>query len=123
MEVKRSARDLSPDVNDNVNRSNVDAGEARMCRCRNVNTKKETLRCALVTEASVKSFKEKFSELCGVEQKAFVLMYCTSSAVKRRRGKEAGPRRSLAAVYKNQVLPKVPDQEAYYSRQLYEYHL
>lgn len=41
MEVKRLARDLSPDVDDNVNRSNVDAGEARMCRCRNVNTQKK----------------------------------------------------------------------------------
>lgn len=40
MEVKISARDPSPNVDDNVNRSNVDVGEARMCRYQNVNTQK-----------------------------------------------------------------------------------
>lgn len=48
----------------------------------------------------MQTFKDKFNELCRVEQKALVLLHCTSSAVKRRRGKEADPRRSIAAVYK-----------------------
>lgn len=44
MEVKISARDPSPNVDDNVNRSNVDACEAKIWRYRNVNTQKRQVR-------------------------------------------------------------------------------
>lgn len=51
---------------------------------------KKTIKCSLVSTTSTRSFKDKFLGLPKQQRGAFILMFCSSEPVKRRRTTDTG---------------------------------
>lgn len=62
--------------------------------------KKKTLKCALISPSSARSFKDKFLGLPKKNRRAFILMFRTSGPVKRRTGPDTTSHHGLSATYK-----------------------